>query len=103
MPAGELGSNALANDYDDYDYDYDDYSMDEDEDYYSDSAADADEYGDGGDEPPPELEVGDVSYLTFRKKGATSREATNASAAPEISDSFAITGASTSNLRADMI
>ena len=53
---------------DDYD-DYDDYSMDEDEDYYSDSA-DADEYEYGGDEPPePELEVGDASYLAFRKKG----------------------------------
>ena len=61
---------------DDYD-DYEDYSMDEDEDedededYYSDPAdADEYEYGGDGDEPPaPELEVGDVSYLAFRKKG----------------------------------
>ena len=44
-----------------------DEDEDEDEDYYSDSA-DADEYEYGGDEPP-ELEVGDVSYLDFRKKG----------------------------------
>ena len=65
-------SDYSLDDYDDYD-DYEDYSMDEDEDedYYSDSAdADEYEYGGDGDEPPaPELEVGDVSYLAFRKKG----------------------------------
>jgi hypothetical protein len=44
--------------------------MDEDEDYsYSEDDADADEYEYDDSDEPPELEVGDVSYLAFGKKG----------------------------------
>jgi len=66
-------STSIADD-EDGDYysldDYDDYSMDEDEDYsYSEDDADADEYEYDDSDEPPELEVGDVSYLAFGKKG----------------------------------
>ena len=53
---------------DDYD-EYDDYSMDEDEDDSDSEDADEYEYDDGDEPPESELEVGDVSYLAFGKKG----------------------------------